>query len=390
MPADDALLFIDANKYLDLYRTDKGKKLLALLDEQADYIFITRQVVNEVQRNKILVAEGFLKQKFRDLKLPFFNVPDHLSGTNTGQGAEILKQMREIGQKVKKINDEVDKLALGILEQISLSQDEVSEALSPIFAKAVTHSTKQLKRARDRRELGNPPGKSNNPIGDQLTWEQILTHFQGKKRLWIISRDGDYGTVYGGRGFMNHFLRSELCEVTVEPEVYLFEKLVEGITHFVNTTGVKAEKRLTPEEVNEIEREEKSLSSYQPESASKALIDGLNPNGSYLSSIAKVFENVERLNLDGSYLGSIAKVLENVERLNLDGTRLSNITKGLGIIDKFKLSNEYLNSISTVFEDAHHPDLANSQLSQESSKEAKRPITPITPSVPLQPEDEEE
>jgi hypothetical protein len=31
MPGDDALLFIDGSKYLDLYRTASGKKLLASL-----------------------------------------------------------------------------------------------------------------------------------------------------------------------------------------------------------------------------------------------------------------------------------------------------------------------------------------------------------------------
>ena len=35
MLTEDALLFIDSNKYLDLYRTDKGKKLLAPLGELA-------------------------------------------------------------------------------------------------------------------------------------------------------------------------------------------------------------------------------------------------------------------------------------------------------------------------------------------------------------------
>ena len=259
MPSDDALLFIDANKYLDLYRTDQGIWLLAPLGEQVDYIFVTQQVVGEVQRNKILVAAGFLSQKFKGVKLQSFNVPDHLSGTSTGQGKEILQQMSEIGQKIKKVNDEVDALALGILEQISYSEDEVSKALSPIFASAAPHSPEELQRARDRRELGNPPGKSTNPIGDQLTWEQILTCFKGKKRLWIISRDGDYGTVYGGKGFLNHFLYDELCKVADKPEVYLFEDTVEGIGHFVDTTGVKAEKRLTPEEAEEIEKEERSL-----------------------------------------------------------------------------------------------------------------------------------
>jgi len=110
-----------------------------------------------------------------------------------------------------------------------------------------------------RREVGNPPGKHANPIGDQLTWEQILTHFKGKRRLWIISRDGDYGTVYGGKGFLNRFLYDELRGVAPDAEVYLFPDTVEGIKHFVDKTGVKAEKRLTPEEVEEIEKEEKSL-----------------------------------------------------------------------------------------------------------------------------------
>lgn len=94
---------------------------------------------------------------------------------------------------------------------------------------------------------------------DQLTWEQILTHFMGKKRLWIISKDSDYGTVYGSKGFLNSFVYDELCRVTSKPEVYLFQDMAKSIDHFIDTTGVKAEKRLTPEEVEEIDDQEKSL-----------------------------------------------------------------------------------------------------------------------------------
>jgi hypothetical protein len=259
MPANDALLFIDANVYLDLYRRDKGKKLLAPLIEQVDYIFVTQQVVAEVQRNKISVAAAFLLQKFKELNLQTFDVPDHLSGTVDGQNKDILNQMREIKKSVEKVNKEINALALGIMEQISCSGDEVSTALSPIFENAVNHSPEELQRARDRREIGNPPGKSTDPIGDQLTWEQILTHFQGKKRLWIISKDSDYGTIYGGKGILNHFLYNELRKVVSSPEVYFFQDVVEGLNHFVNTTSVKAEKRLTPEDEEEIKTEERSL-----------------------------------------------------------------------------------------------------------------------------------
>jgi len=96
-------------------------------------------------------------------------------------------------------------------------------------------------------------------LGDQVTWEQILARFNGKKRLWIISRDGDFGTLYGRRGFVNRFLLDELCKVTANAEAYLFTDLVEGIADFVEKTGVKAEKQLTPEEAEEVGREEQSL-----------------------------------------------------------------------------------------------------------------------------------
>jgi hypothetical protein len=259
MLADDSLLFIDANKYLDLYCINDGRKLLATLAEQVNYIFVTQQIFSEVQRNKISVAAEFFKKISKELKLQTSNLPDHLSITSSDQRKNILNQTSEICKKIKKVNAEVDALLLGLMEQISSSEDEVSKVLSSIFANAIPHSLEELQRARDRKELGNPPGKSTNPIGDQLTWEQILTHFKGKKRLWIISKDSDYGTVYGSKGFLNGFLYDELCRVASEPEVYLFQDMAKGIDHFIDTTGVKAEKRLTPEEVEEIDDQEKSL-----------------------------------------------------------------------------------------------------------------------------------
>jgi hypothetical protein len=252
-------LFIDANKYLDLYRTNQGKKLLAPLGEQKRYIFITEQIVSEVQRNKVSVAADFLGDKTKGLKLQTFNVPDHLSGDIAGQGEDILQQLRDIGQRIEKANGDADTLALGIIKQISCSEDEVSRSLAPIFANAIAHSPEELQRARDRREVGNPPGKHSNALGDQLTWEQILTRFEGKRRLWVISRDDDYGTTFSGKGFLNTFLYDELCKISPEPEVYLFRDISAGIEHFVSTTGVKADNRLTPEEIEDIEQEEKSL-----------------------------------------------------------------------------------------------------------------------------------
>ena len=65
MSTDDGLFFIDANRYLHLYRTEKGKLILKALREQTDHIFVTQQVVDEVKRNTIKVTSDFLTNQFR-------------------------------------------------------------------------------------------------------------------------------------------------------------------------------------------------------------------------------------------------------------------------------------------------------------------------------------
>jgi hypothetical protein len=269
MSADDSLLFIDANKYLDLYRMDQGKKLLDLLRSQVGCIFVTQQIVNEVKRNKIKVATEFLlKEKPKELKLEKVTLPNQLfSKKITDKYPSIINLIEAINQEIAKANNsqvniknQVNSLMFDIMKEIKCSEDEVSKTLSLIFDKAVPHSSEELQRARVRKELGNPPGKITDSIGDQLTWEQILTHFEGKKRLWIITKDRDYSEVYNNETFLNPFLYDELCSISSEPEVYLFEHTLKGIQHFVKTTGVKVEQSVTPQDVEEIEKEEESLS----------------------------------------------------------------------------------------------------------------------------------
>jgi hypothetical protein len=256
--ADDALLFIDANKYLDLYRTTTGKDQLAGLRQQADRIFVTQQVVNEVERNKVEAAD-FLVKQFAPLKLQTYGMPDHLFGTSADQTERIRTQMHEIGIAIKKVNTDVKALAMDIMRRVSASKDEVSVALVPIFARKVPHTPDELQRARKRKELGNPPGWKTDPIGDQLTWEQILTGFAGKRALWIISRDADFGTMYENEGFVNSFLLDEVRRIAPQAEVYFFHNIPEGIKDFAAKTGVNADKLPTPEKTEEIKEEEAAL-----------------------------------------------------------------------------------------------------------------------------------
>jgi len=175
-----ALVFIDANRYLELYRVKKGKKQLTWLAENADHLFVTRQVVNEVNKNKVKVIAKFLTEEMS--KIPkvddkTLTVPDHLFGLDENKNKEIKSMMEELKTQIKKINGCVTNLALEIMKTVGESSDEVSATLQPLFANAVAHEEPELRKARERKELGRPPGKAGEPLGDQLSWENT---FAGK------------------------------------------------------------------------------------------------------------------------------------------------------------------------------------------------------------------
>jgi hypothetical protein len=144
------------------------------------------------------------------------------------------------------------------MKKVGQSTDEVSTGLA-----AVRHSDTQLQKAKARKERGDPPGKKTDPIGDQLTWEQILCQFGGKTKLWIVTRDSDYGCMYGEKraekGFLNRLLYDELQKVSPGAEAFLFENVPDAIEHFASVTGVKADELPTPEQREEIKEEEESL-----------------------------------------------------------------------------------------------------------------------------------
>ena len=255
----DTLLFVDANQYLNLYETATGKKLLAPLKEQKDHIFVTAQVVDEVQRRKVEVTARFLTREFQKLNMSHFPIPEHLFGA-TGEKVERLrKELQHIHENIDGAKKELIGLAHDLLMQISRSEDPVSKTLIEVFAKAEQCTEAELNHARERKERGNAPGKTTNPLGDQVSWEQVLSQCQTKKGLWIISRDEDYATKYENEVFLNAQLYQELIGAQPNLEVFCFNNIPDGLKHFADTTKVKAEELLTRDETEEIKREQDSL-----------------------------------------------------------------------------------------------------------------------------------
>jgi hypothetical protein len=111
--------------------------------------------------------------------------------------------------------------------------------------------------ARYRQELGNPPGK-RWPLGDQITWEQLLTYCEKEnvQQLWIVTSDGDYLTKFGERLFLSPFRHRELKQACGDGvQVRCFDNLMSAIEDFVEQTGVKADKLPSKQRTKEIEKQ---------------------------------------------------------------------------------------------------------------------------------------
>src|SRR5262245_54816561 len=127
------MIFIDANIYLDFYRTVSLKRLLGPLLEQKDHILVTKQIVEEVHRNKLYVASKFLNDHLG--KMVSIDFPEQLCG----EGEEAKKFQAEfegLKKSAKALKEKAADQADALLEKIARSEDEVSQALAPIFAGA--------------------------------------------------------------------------------------------------------------------------------------------------------------------------------------------------------------------------------------------------------------
>lgn len=247
MPA----IFIDANILLGFWCLREGRlpsELLLPLVELGDHLLITRQVADEVERNKLTV---FLKNVGEmSSKLPPL-IPDHLAKHRWYHELNTeLKRLEEISASARKQwNTATSELAAAISE----SSDLVSAMLTPLFRKAKVPTEKQLAAARLRREVGNPPGKKRDPLGDQVSWEQFLDAADRQKEVWILTRDSDLAHVVDGVRNLNPFLRQELIARGVE-KIHVYDNLSAAMKS-LKDAGIGA-KKLDDGELVELQRME--------------------------------------------------------------------------------------------------------------------------------------
>ncbi|MEI6076829.1 MAG: PIN domain-containing protein [Verrucomicrobiota bacterium] len=250
-------ILIDTNIYLEFFQSDNIGKLLKAIEKCADHIFITEQIVSEIRRNQLGVAQKFLDNCYPK-KEPKFGVPSHL----VTLPAETEKRVADFNNKSKALTLELQAEFEKSLKLIATSSDSVTHSLAKFYAMQVAPSNNDIERATQRKLLGNPPGKPGDPLGDQLTWEQFLAQAQGGKRFWIITKDNDYceEILNAEHPTLNPFLRSELeAKCGKDIEVFCFRTLAKGLEDFVKKMPVADSQLPTPDVIKEIAAEEQKL-----------------------------------------------------------------------------------------------------------------------------------
>lgn len=249
----DALLFIDTNILLDFYRerkSDVSIKFLEQMEAVKDRLILGSQVEMEYKKNRQIVILESLG-KFGTPDWGKLTTPALVSET---QAAEMIKKnQKEITKQQKVISEKIQK----ILENPG-THDEVYKVLQRIFKHKSSFNLNRESKlrfgirrlARKRFCLGYPPRKkSDNSIGDAVNWEWIIQcAIDSGKDIVIVSRDGDYGTSFKEKWYLNDWLFQEFKQrVSQKRKILLTGKLSEALK-IVNATVtaemVQAEKEI--------------------------------------------------------------------------------------------------------------------------------------------------
>lgn len=226
-----AYAFIDTNLFLDFYRSsnEANLSLLEKLNTVRGRIISTYQVEMEFLKNRQTTLLGAIKEVRAEIT---GSVPAVITDSHT---KEALKRLRDDGGKrVKMLKAKVEK----VLANPNVN-DRVYQVLEGIFSSEEPHvltrdmaERQQIKRRALRRFLlGYPPRKGNDTsCGDALNWEWIIECSKNLKgRIYIVSRDGDYGCEHDGKFYLNDHLKKEFRDRVGNKSIVFTRKLSDAL-----------------------------------------------------------------------------------------------------------------------------------------------------------------
>jgi hypothetical protein len=191
---------------------------VVLIDHGRLKLYVTDQVRDEFRRNR--------ENKFAEAMKKFTEggLPDQFPQVCKDFVAE-YDEMRAAIRSFKGARDRLLKKVNEDFENEALKADEIIKVL---FQKAVKiqATAETLQKAQVRRLRGNPPGKGQGPIGDEINWECLLGTIEEKTDLYVIAEDEDWRRSKDGDK-LRPFLRWE-WERSKKSEIFYYR----GLTSF--------------------------------------------------------------------------------------------------------------------------------------------------------------
>lgn len=180
-------LFIDTNVFLHIYHYSGDDlteldKLSVLIRNSDLKLFLPEQVYNEFYRNRDNTLADTLKEFRKDkLDKQFPQVTKHY---------EEYKKMRE---SIKLYEESKQSMLDKLQNDIVTDNLKADKVINSLFSNAihVQLDDEIIQKAKQRFDLGNPPGK-NESYGDAINWESLLKATPNLEPLVFISDDGDY------------------------------------------------------------------------------------------------------------------------------------------------------------------------------------------------------
>lgn len=224
-----ARILVDTNIYLQSYADDRIEPLLTVLAKAKADLLVTDQIVDEVHRNRLGVVTKRINESANKSVVVEATLL-YLIGDEVAREA-LRKDIQEVTKKSKEIHARLESRLTDAVQAIADGKDRVSKALEVLFATPIAPTDDQLNRARTRKERGNPPGKRQDPLGDQINWEVFLDSLNEAREVWIVTKDRDFVYERGGRLLLDPLLARELQNRGVD-KVHCFNALSDALEHY--------------------------------------------------------------------------------------------------------------------------------------------------------------
>lgn len=254
-------VFIDANAFLNVYvykedLTPQLKDLIKYIKKKEIKLILTQQLIDEIYRNR----EERLGNELKEVK-KWVNLVSNLNS---------YWDKIALVKTVKDSANEIYKKLIGDIEKENLESDILFKEIQSL-CEIMPLSPEIIQEAKERFELGNPPGKRRS-YGDAINWITLIKKIPDKQNLYFIAVDKDFESNIASylseldKNKFSLFLRKE-WKTKKNSEIIFYKSIAGFIKEVFPEAGitpqqVKKEESIQPETPKLIEIERPTFLPY--------------------------------------------------------------------------------------------------------------------------------